>query len=126
MQPVEFHKDYARYLLDCIDSGRPIEPPDGRAVWTHRDQLMLAGVACFALRSHGPVIRQPDLSDEQAEHQEGAEGEELLATIAFVSGLFMAVMDDEYDERWEPVMRCAVIGNGLPAKVAPIAGWRRI
>jgi hypothetical protein len=120
--PVEFHKDYAEYLLDCLRYGEPIAPRCDE--WRQRDQLILAAAACFVLVSHGPVLEQPDLTPEQKAANDSDFTDELLATIGFVSTVMMAVESGEYDERFEAIMKCGVYGRPSAIKVQPLEGWR--
>ena len=121
-QAIEFEKDRARYLLDCLANGSAIEPRQP-GEWRRLDQLVLAGAALFGALSHGPTFVQPDLTPEQRAEADGMFTEETLGTIAFLAQVAMAVLDDEYDERWEPIMRAVV--SGFPPRVQPVEGWRR-
>ena len=123
MQPIEFHKEYAQYLLDCLANGLPIHPPPGGG-WRRFDQLMLAGAAFFAYCSHGPMLEQPDLTPEQQAENDGLFGEEVMGTINFLAQVFESVKYDEYDEQWEPTMTALVAAGPNNVKVQPVKGWK--
>jgi uncharacterized protein involved in type VI secretion and phage assembly len=86
---------------------------------------MLAGVAVFAVLSHGPTFEQPDLTPDQQAANEEAFSYDLQATIGFLSQMFTATEDNEYDGRWDPVMTCVVTGYpGQAPSVIPGDGWK--
>jgi hypothetical protein len=119
---VEVRKDYAEYLLHCLDTGKSIDPP-GEG-WRVVDMLDPAGACLFGAGSHGPPLAQPDLNDEQEAERTRSFGADLTATVQFLANVFAAVADDEYDVQWAPVMRALVRADGNEAKVTPVEGWR--
>lgn len=84
--PFKYESEKAKKWLDCLQNGKPINPPDGG--WTANDVLMLAGVAHHIAHSQGPVGRQSSSEVSTFEHKEAAEeyfDEELKASIEFHS-----------------------------------------
>lgn len=121
-QAVEVRKDHAEYLLNCLDTGKGIDPPGSG--WRVIDMLNLAGACLFGAGSHGPPLAQPDLSEEQQAERDNAFTEDLVAAIRFLASIFQAVQDGEYEPHFEPVMRALVQTNGTTVQVTPVEGWR--
>jgi hypothetical protein len=139
MYPIDFHKERAEYLLNCIKKGRAIEPM-GQTGWTATDLLVLAGVCFFAVESQGPlgyaVKHSGDLSKiEEAlnnlhsEHREAAEGQfmaDLQAAIAFSAHLAMLIKHNHFDQYFEPhVQALATQSTATNCQLVPVAGHKK-
>jgi hypothetical protein len=103
---VQFDKERVRYLLDCLDGGKPIEAPAGGG-WTAWDMLMLAGACQFVVSSQGPLqYRDGAFEALPAEHREAVNEsflKDLGAAISWAGFCAMLVQDGEYDGTFEPV-----------------------
>jgi hypothetical protein len=130
MIPVQFTKQRAAYLADCMGKGSPIEPAsDG---WTGNDLLALAGAALAGAMSHGPErwwLRENELSSMQLEHREHVIEmfeHDLHAAIAFYGQLFFMAIDGEWDQSLEPEVRCLVTQDGtLNKRMRPVSGFKK-
>ena len=121
--PIDFDKEMAEYLLDCLDNSRPIE-----GIRTKKDYLALAGACFFATLSLGPITKNPvewqDLTDEQKEHVDEASASDIHAAIEFYGHLTMLVRDGEYDAAFEPHFTAIVEHGDHGREVWPISGCR--
>lgn len=82
--------------------------------------LLTAGACVAGALSHRPALQQPDLSPEQQADSDQAYIEGTLKAVGFISHLVFQVMDDEYDDQFEPRMMAIVRGD----QVIPTEGWR--
>ena len=136
MYPIEFHKDRAEYLLDCIKNGHAIQPASDLG-WTVLDLLTLAGVCHFAARSHGPLgyvqKYEGDLAQiqealdklhfEQREFVEEQLDADLLAAIGISSHLATLVEDGKFDQHFEPRVQAVVTQDITTGrKIIPLKG----
>ena len=132
MFPVNFNKDKTAYLLDCLDGGKSIE-----GIESFDDVAALAG-ACFTfLVSHGPVLRRAaakladQMEDGDAEqHPEHAEADSNLvmsdvhAAIEWYGQMGFLILDDRYDEDFEPKHTAAVYRAEEGRNVVPVSGFK--
>jgi hypothetical protein len=116
MIAVHFSKDYARTVLDAIQTGKPIPPPNGPG-WTGNAMLTLAGILYAGVYSQGPHTYQVagiSAAAQKAMHQEKKEAvEKTLARdihdgIKFLSNLMFQVIEHDYDERYGPEVQALV------------------
>ena len=119
-QAIRINKAYAEYVIECIRTGKPIEPPTADR-WTQLDQISVACALCFAAWSHRPAIPQPDLDSDQQTEADQDHIKDVVAAIDFVSVVHSHVADDKYDEYYEPEMEAVVYADG---KLAPGRGWK--
>lgn len=107
---VNFNKERAEYLLDCLKHGKPIRPEQN--AWTGFDMLALAGACYFCAMSQGPAMYRnaafDKLPQERREAVEQTFLNDLFAAIAFYSELTMVVADNRYDEQFEPDVMAVV------------------
>ncbi len=110
---IRFRKQRAEYLLDCIETGKGIEPDDPQG-WSHFEMLMTAGVLTLAAGSH------PNW------HGERYSLEDLFAALSTICQLTEAVMDNIYDVDYasevKAVVRMSPTGDGM--KVTFLSGHK--
>jgi len=136
MNVVDFHKERAEYLIDCIANGKPIEPSTS-AGWTYNDMLALAGACHFGALSHGRVDLRAMKGEEEArqwleslpkEHREANEEmwfNDVAAAIEFYSHLTMLVKDGKYDHQAEKHLVAFVSQVGSSQKrLHPLKGFK--
>ncbi len=137
MYPIDFHKNRALCLLDCIRKGHPIQPTLD-FIWTDQDLITVAAVCQAAIRFLGPpefrVQYQYDLSKIadaldclHPEHREFVERQcdaDILAAIDLSSHLTRLADAGCFDEHFEPNVR-ALVGQEIVArKIISLKGFR--
>lgn len=139
MDAIDFRKERAEYLLDCIATGKPIKPTDDSG-WTRHDLVGLAGACYFAALSHGPMGYVAALGDTEKaqkaldylhdEHREAVDEawqNDLHAAIGFYGHLTMLVADGGYDAQYEPHLTAAVSLTGeIERKLMPHTGFKSL
>jgi hypothetical protein len=130
MYPVNFRKERAEYLLDCLATGKPIAPSQA-GEWTIDDMMALAGACHFGAMSHGPILATVmgiDTTKLPKEYQEAHEETlfaDLRAAIEFYGHLTMLVEDGQYDSEFEPCMVAAVRQTGdVQSSVTVVQGHK--
>ena len=129
-ETINFNRDKARQLVDCLAKGRPIE-----GVVNHDDMLMLAGACLFVARSHGPLPDRLQRQGAGALALQGLPAEFLVSTdeqfledsnsaVEFYAQLAQMMMEGEYDEQFEPKVRAFVYTEAGGKKVLPVGGFR--
>jgi len=128
--PVKFDKAHALYLLDCLSTGKPIQPKDPRG-FTGDDMLALAGACYFGAMSQGPGAWAQNVEAFQSKVKEHREAVSLnfetclLAAIEFYGVLTDLVKHEEYDARQEPKALALVGANEIVGKTfAPVRGFK--
>ena len=128
-EAINFLKDRARYFLDCVANGKPIE---GRL--DHDAMMTLAGVCLLMARSHGNLphrLREQGAGAMTLEHlpeqflrmTDEQFAEDSRAAVEFYAHLAMLVQDGEYDARFEPEFRAFVYVEDGGNKVQPVNGY---
>ena len=128
--PIDFDKCRAEYILECLDTGKPVAPRE--LGWNRYTMLEVAGACFFGLLSQGPVslggeFVEPD--DWHPEHKEASNAQlfrDIHAAIEFYGNLMMAVKDDQYDERNEPICKALVSDDGEKKLLHPIEGFKNM
>ena len=135
MFPVNFNKQKSQYYLDCIATGKNIEPQDP-AGWTVNEMASFGGACFCAILSHGPISKaMAEMKGEtlqEPEHPEHREADEELlfndihAAFEFIAQLTMLIKDEVYDETFEEHVQCGVSQevNVISKQVAPITGFK--
>ena len=128
MQPIVFDKNRAEQLLDCLGSGKPIEPGDDSG-WTHYDILRLAGVCFYAATTQGAVLHSgvdvESLSSERREAIFDTLVAELHAVIQEHAMFVQLVQNDKYDDQFDPVVSGFVQSDGENHRFIVKSGRRR-
>jgi hypothetical protein len=134
MIAVHFNKDYARAVLDAIQTGKPIPPPPGPG-WTGNAMLALAGILYAAVFSQGSHTHQLAGITEAmrrampAERQEAVEDtfrRDIHDGIEFLSFVTFHLIDDEWDEHYTgPEVKAVVYETPEGKKsVRPAKGFK--
>jgi hypothetical protein len=120
---VEFMKSHAEYLLDCLGTGKPINPRSPMG-WTGDDLLALAG-ACLcramSLDPEGWALKAGTFQKSKPEQLEV----NLHAAIGLYAKLSRSVQDGQYDSCNEPESIALVTAEELAGqKFAPVKGFK--
>jgi hypothetical protein len=92
---VDCTKARAEYLLNCLNTGQPIEPSGKGAGWTGDDMLMLAGFCLFGASSQGPAAwGGEELVDPETYVQD------LRGALETYVQLAMAATDGEFEAQY--------------------------
>jgi hypothetical protein len=124
-ESINFRKERARYFLDRLASGRPIEGP-----WTFDDMMMLAGVLLFCARSHGSLPHRlrglpealAQLPEECLISTDAQFLEDSTLAVEFYAHLAQLVQDGEYDRAFEPQFAAFVYMEDGERKIRPVTG----
>ena len=111
---IAFDKSRTTHFLDCLATGKPIDPQSEG--WNGHDLLALAGACLFARMSHGPDTHAAGtMATLHAERREAIEDtllSDLHVAIEFYSHLTMLVNDGEYDNQFAPNVQAVVSSDG--------------
>jgi hypothetical protein len=132
MIAIHFDKGYAQAVLNAVEAGEPIPPPDGTG-WTGRALLTLAGMLYATVYSRGPHAHQLTGVDEAKaramfggnEADEDNFDRDLHDGIEFLSHLTFQVLDGKYDAQFGPEIE-AVVYEKVSGKrgVIPAKGFK--
>src|SRR5580704_17872499 len=112
MYPVNFSKERAEVLLDCLSNGKPIPAPERG--WTLAEMLTLAGACHCAMVGWGPLHHLQlgfdihRLSQEQQEAHTGDLCNDLNVAIEIYSQLMIYMRHGTYDAQFDPIMEAQV------------------
>jgi hypothetical protein len=127
--PISFDKTTAEGFLAALQSGQPLEPPDGR--WNINAMLAAAGACFFGAMSHGPLHSKippgawKDLPAEHHEAREEAFFNDLHRAVDFYGKLTMAVKDGTFDDEYAPHVEAVVYRDADgDCAVHPVKGFR--
>ena len=135
MFPVNFNKKKSEYYLDCIATGKNIEPQDP-AGWTVNEMASLGGAFFFGILSHGPLLQRAAAemqskiieTEEHPEHKEATDEmicNDIHAAFEFIGQLTMLIKDEVYDEAYEEYIQCGVTQSGDTSKqLTPMIGFK--
>jgi hypothetical protein len=128
---IHFSKRFAEQVIDALNNGKPIVPPDGK--WTGNHMLALAGMLYAGVFSQGPHTHQlAGITQEMRErlpqeHREAIEEtftQDIHDGIEFVGTLFFKVKDNQYDQVCEPDVQALVYSEQGEKKVIPAKGFK--
>jgi hypothetical protein len=131
---LHFHKDYAQAVLNALNTGQPIPPP-ASAEWNRHAMLTLAAILYATVFSQGPPTYEEaglTRADFEAMHPEKREAveqffkEEIHGGIDYLSKLTFQVLDDKYDEDYEPEMTAALFRDNEGLTVQPVRGFKHL
>jgi hypothetical protein len=129
MYPIQFSKADAERLAATLGAGEGgLQPPGGK--WSSLAMIQVAGACLFGAMSHGPI--RPGLPAAHrlpTEHREAVDcdfQQDLHAAIEVCCQLMMAVVDGEYDDRFEEVVMAGVTHGEEGPKVQPFQGFKKI
>ena len=133
MLPITFDKETALRYLDCLINGKRIEPDGEQPGWSVDDILQLAGACFFVVAVHGHERRRSMSKDRTGpQHAEYREAEtesvmhDLHAAVEFAAQLTQLAYDGEYDDQYEPHIRCGVqaLNTRVETSVVPVEGFK--
>jgi hypothetical protein len=133
MLPVNFEKDTALYYLDCLINGKRIEPNAEQSGWSVDDMFLLAGACFLSLAIHGHELRRSmSKGSKEPQHPEHREAEteavmhDLHAAIELTAQLTQLAYDGDYDQQYEPYVRCGVqaVNTRVETSVVPVEGFK--
>lgn len=128
---VHFNKSFAETVVEAMKNGKPIAPPSGD--WTGNEMLTLAGMLVAGVFSQGPHTYQlagitqemrEKLPNERQEAVEQTFGRDIHDAIKYLSTLMFAVIDGEYDQRYEETVEAIVYHNDDETRVMPARGFK--
>lgn len=128
---VRFSKQFAEKVLDAIQSGKSIPPPDPG--WTGDHMLTLAGILYAAIFSQGPLAHRmagidssvfKKMHPERREAIEESFNRDIHAGIEFVSQLALQVADGNYDQNCEAEVKAIVHEEEGEMNAVPVKGFK--
>jgi hypothetical protein len=114
--PVRVEREYGDRLLEAIMYGKPLEPsgthPSGG--WSGYDMLAVAGACLFGAWSHGPLVPQPDLDEQQRIADSEDHVASVTSAVEFLSFAFAKLVDNEWE--FGDVLEAVVTGKQVQVK----------
>jgi len=138
MFPVNFKKERAEYFLSCLNTGELMEHDPEQPGWTVNEMLQLAGACFFAMLSHGPLLKvamaemrgtkyEPPDDHEHREALDEGLFNDVHAAVEFAAHMTQMVCDDEFDEAYEPFVRCGatqIVRGKIEKRLMPVEGFK--
>lgn len=119
---ITFSKERAAYLVDCLNNGKPIEPPEGG--WTRNAALAAAGALYCGAFAQGPTDEVLGGSDPTGDTPDADTVDALYNTLHLAIGWFASqtqrVVDEVYDDYFEPEHGAILKPTG-PMQMAVVA-----
>jgi hypothetical protein len=145
---LHFRQDYARAVLDALNTGKPLPSPADAGWtskvmqpvagtgWNRHAKLTLAGILYACIYSQGPPtheqagLTQADLQVTHPETREAVEQtlqREIHGGIEYLSTLTFRVMDDKYDGDCEPEVTAVLyLDHKGCLTVRPVRGFKHL
>ena len=130
---LKWSKSRAKYLMDCLSTGKPMHPEELGTGWLQTDMLNLAA-ACYAfvfmlgtITKTGERVNLKGLNFEQKEHYYKLVSCDISAAIEILYRWVVDAMDGDWEKKFDgPEIEAVVetLGSDQP-KLTPRKGFKR-